>query len=71
MEVEGATVADALEDLTRRHPALEALVWRGPGVFNDQLVLFLNREDVRRLEGMRTALNPGDELMLITAVEGG
>lgn len=71
VEVEGATVEAALEDLTRRYPPLEALVWKSGGVFNDQLVLFRNGEDVRRLEGLRTPLNPADELMLITAVEGG
>ncbi len=71
VEVEGVTIGEALQDLTRRYPPLEALVWKSEGVFNDQLVLFRNGEDVRRLEGMRTPLKSGDELMLITAVEGG
>jgi ferredoxin-nitrite reductase len=64
-------VGEALHDLTARHPPLAALVWRPDGGFNDQLVAFLNREDVRRLQALDTPVRPGDELVLITAVEGG
>jgi molybdopterin converting factor small subunit len=70
VEVGGATVGEALQALTARHPQLASLVWR-EGRFNDQLVAFLNRDDVRRLQAMETPVRPGDELMLITAVEGG
>ena len=68
--VTGGTVEAVLRDLTARHRPLARLVWRD-GRFNEQLVLFLNREDVRRLDGMDTPVRDGDELMLITAVEGG
>lgn len=71
VEVEAATVEEALRALTQAHPALAALVWRPDGSFNDQLVAFRNRDDVRRLQGLATPLRPGDELVLITAVEGG
>jgi ferredoxin-nitrite reductase len=71
VDAQGDTVGEALRDLTARHPPLAALVWRADGGFNDQLVAFLNREDVRRLRGLDTPLRPGDELVLITAVEGG
>ena len=70
VEVEAGTAGEALAALTAHHPALAALVWRA-GTFNDQLVLFVGRDDVRRLQGLETPLRPGDRLMLITAVEGG
>jgi molybdopterin converting factor small subunit len=70
VEVQADTVGGALHALTARHPALAPLLWR-EGRFNDQLVAFLNREDVRRLRGLETPVRSGDSLMLITAVEGG
>lgn len=71
VEVEGATVGEALHDLTARHPPLAALLWRPDGAFNEQLVAFVNQQDVRRLQALDTPVRAGDELMLITAVEGG
>lgn len=65
------TAGAALRTLTGLHAALGPLVWTADGAFNDQLVAFLNQEDLRRLQGLETPLQDGDELMLITAVEGG
>jgi molybdopterin converting factor small subunit len=70
VEVEADTVGGALRALTARHPALAPLVWR-EGRFNDQLVAFLNRQDVRRLQALDTPVRSGDALTLITALEGG
>jgi len=70
LAADGATVGAALRALTAAHPALAPLVWRGER-FNDQLVAFLNQDDVRRLQGLDTPVRAGDRLMLITAVEGG
>lgn len=66
-----ASVGWALRALTDRHEDLARLVWAPGGVFNDQLVAFVNQENVRHLQGMDTPLRDGDEIMLITAVEGG
>jgi molybdopterin converting factor small subunit len=64
------TVRHALRDLGTRYPRLGELLWRGEAL-NGQLVAFLNRDDIRRLQGLDTPLAPGDKLVLITAVEGG
>jgi ferredoxin-nitrite reductase len=71
LELEGATVGEVLGNLTDRHPALASLVWTPAGGFSEQLVAFLNGVNVRDLKGIATSVRPGDELMLITAVEGG
>lgn len=67
----GRTVGEVLHALTERHPALAGLVWTAEGAFNEQLVAFLNRQDVRGLSALDTPVQSGDELMLITAIEGG
>mgnify|MGYP001616826460 CR=1 FL=1 len=71
IEVEGVTVSEALLHLTERFPELDALVWRGADEFNPFLVVFLNDQDVRELGGLRAPLRDGDELALVSALEGG
>jgi molybdopterin converting factor small subunit len=72
--VEGETVGAALADLARRHPALAPLLWRedarGEARPNPMLALFVNGRQVP-LDRLATALVPGDELMVVTAIEGG
>lgn len=71
-EVDVASVGEALHVLTARYPALAGLLWRGDGdALNPMLVVFANRRDIREQQGLATPLAPGDEVMLITAVEGG
>lgn len=71
IQVEGATVEEALRDLTKKQPGLEPLLWRKSGEFNPLLVLFCNNKDVRGMDGLNTTLQPGDELAVISALEGG
>jgi molybdopterin converting factor small subunit len=71
LELDGRTVGDVLHGLSARHPALAGLVWSGEEVFNPMLVAFLNGEDVRRLRGLETPVAQGDELMVVSALEGG
>ncbi len=66
----GATVGEALRDLTARHAALAGLVWRGGDTLNPLLVAFLNDRQLLPDE-LGTELRPGDELVLVTAIEGG
>jgi sulfur-carrier protein len=77
--VDGQTVGEALTRLTERHPALPSLVWpRGTAAaggsraeLNPVVVVFLNGQDVRGAGGLQAPLHDGDELTVISAVEGG
>ena len=71
MEMEGATVGEVLRNLTGAHEPLERLLWRKSGEFNPILVVFRNKDDVRGLEGMDTPVQAGDELTVISGLEGG
>jgi len=68
--VSGATVGAALDDLTGRHPALRPHLFEG-----DQLRSFvnvyLNKEDVRHLDGPETAVGEADTLLIIPSIAGG
>lgn len=79
VSVDGETVGEALTRLTERHAALAPLVWPrataassgGAAELNPVIVVFLNGEDIRGAGGLKAPLHDGDELTVISAVEGG
>jgi adenylyltransferase/sulfurtransferase len=71
VEVTGTTVAEAMDDLTRRFPALRQHIFTEDGKLRSFVNLFLNNEDIRQLEGASTPLKAGDRLVLIPSIAGG
>ena len=71
VRISGETIAAVLRALTDQHPGLGSLVWGSGNQSSPMLVTFLNGEDVRQLQGLATKVADGDEIMLVTAVEGG
>jgi sulfur-carrier protein len=68
VEAEGATVAEVLADLDRRHPGLRFRVVDEQGKLREHMKVFVNEESVRELA---TPLAPGDEVTLMQALSGG
>lgn len=60
-----------LEDLEARFPDLYRGVCEETGVVRRHLNLFVNESHIRDLDGLATALAPGDEVMILPAVSGG
>jgi molybdopterin/thiamine biosynthesis adenylyltransferase/rhodanese-related sulfurtransferase/molybdopterin converting factor small subunit len=71
VQVDGATVGDALRDLTSRHPQLQRHLYADDGSLRSFVNLFLNDEDVRYLQRDQTPLKPGDTLSIIPSIAGG
>ncbi len=71
IEAQGATVGDALRDLTRQHPALERHIYNEQGVLRSFVNVFLNDEDVRHLGRDATPVKTGDTLSIIPSIAGG
>jgi len=69
LDVEAATVAEALERLCQAYPALRERVFSKDGLRQD-LRIFLNRQDIRALGGADAALRDGDEVSLVPLVAG-
>ena len=70
VEVAGATVREALDDLVRQHPGL------GPKLFDNGRLrpfvnVFVNDEDIRYLDDLDTKVADGQLVALIPAVAGG
>jgi len=72
IEVEGATVEEALRDLVRRHPALERHLYTDDGRLRSFVNVFVNDEDVRYLAAReRSPVAQGDALSIVPSIAGG
>jgi sulfur-carrier protein len=65
------TVRAALEDIERSQAAFYRNVCDETGTVRRHLNVFVNSDNVRDLDGVDTALKPGDVLTILPAVSGG
>ncbi len=70
VSVNGATVRDALADLVKQHPGLEAKLFVN-GTLRQFVNVFVNGEDIRYLDDMDTPVADAQTIALIPAVAGG
>ena len=71
VEVEGATVGEALKQLDAAHPGLAERLFDDDGALRRFVNVFLADEDVRFLDGLATPVTPGQTLSIVPAVAGG
>ena len=71
LDGEPGTVADALDSLWMESPALRDRVLNEQGEIRQHVNVFYDGRDVRRLDGLRTAISGGNELHIFNAVSGG
>jgi molybdopterin converting factor small subunit len=72
VEVDAATIAQALDRLTETHPDLRKHLFNGDGKLRAFVNLYLNDEDVRYLpEKEATAVSAADTLSIIPSIAGG
>jgi molybdopterin converting factor small subunit len=71
LSISARTVRAALEDLERSQSALYRNVCDETGTLRRHLNVFVNADNVRDLDGVDTALAPGDVVTILPAVSGG
>ena len=71
LSISARTVRAALEDLERSQAALYRNICDETGVLRRHLNVFVNSDNVRDLDGVDTALTPGDVVTILPAVSGG
>jgi molybdopterin converting factor small subunit len=59
-----------LEILCERYPKLRKVLFNNEG-FNRFINIYINNEDVRNLDGLRTRVGNGDTIKFIPAIAGG
>ena len=71
LPVSARTVRALLEDLERSQSALYRNLCDETGTVRRHLNVFVNSDNVRDLDGIDTALTPGDVVTILPAVSGG
>ena len=71
VEVGGATVADALDDLVGRHAAMRKHLFDDEGSLRSFINIYVNDEDIRHLDRAETSLGADDVISIIPSVAGG
>ena len=70
VEVEGATVGEALDAVFDQHAELRERITEDGGL-RRFVNVYVSGEDIRFQEGLETELTEGDEVMILPAVAGG
>ncbi|AKT52321.1 MoaD/ThiS family protein [Arsenicicoccus sp. oral taxon 190] len=66
-----ASLADALDELRRRHPTVENKVRDERGALREHVNVFVDGADVKRGAGLVTVLPQGATVIVLSAVSGG
>jgi sulfur-carrier protein len=70
VEVEGATVGEALDAVFDQHDGLRERITEDGGL-RRFVNVYVSGEDIRFQDGLDTALEDGDEVQILPAVAGG
>jgi sulfur-carrier protein len=70
VDVAGATVREALDDLFGSHPALRERVTQD-GQLSSFINVYVNDRDVRYRDGLETPVGPDDTIIILPAMAGG
>lgn len=67
---QGSTLAEVLEDLYERYPALREQI-QPEGGLSRYVNVYVNDQDVRFLQGLETSVGAADTVILLPAMAGG
>ncbi len=70
-EIRGSSVAELIENILLRHPALKPHLYDPQGRLRRHFNIFVNGVHVRDLNGMETNLSEGDRVILMASAAGG
>jgi len=71
VEVDGATVSEALDALESKYPGFRERIYDPDGNLRQFVNIYRNDEDIRFGSGLDTQLGQDDDLSIVPAVAGG
>ena len=71
IEVEATTVIEALVQVSLGHVALRERLLDDEGTLAKGLNIFVNKDSIKRLGGVDTAVQDGDRIVVLLAMAGG
>ena len=71
MPVAGRTIREIIDELDRNYPGLRFNLCHETGELRPFVNIFLNRENIRYLQGLDTPVIPGATVHILQSVAGG
>ena len=71
VQATGGTVAAVIQDLERQYPGLRERLVDESGELRRFINIYVNEEDIRFLDGAKTALKDADQVSIVPAIAGG
>jgi MoaD family protein len=71
LEADGANVGEVLDTLCGQYGEFKSRLFKEDGSLNRFVNVFVNEEDIRFGDDLKTAVKDGDEISIIQAVAGG
>ncbi len=71
VQVEGADVAEVLDNMDRQFPGLHDLIYTSQHEIPSHINIYVNNQEINSLKGDKTPLRQGDEIAIIPAIAGG
>ena len=71
LEVSGNSVGEVLNGLKEKASGIETRLFKGPGLLNRFVNVYVNDEDIRFLKNLETPVKAGDEVSIVPAIAGG
>ena len=65
-----STVGDAVDQLEKKHPGIRERLLDDKGV-RKFINIYVGEEDIRFLDGLKTALKDGEQISIVPAIAGG
>jgi molybdopterin synthase sulfur carrier subunit len=69
--VEGATVAELIDNVIARYPTLKPHLYDTNGDLRRHFNIFVNGEHIREINGLDTVLKEDDKVILMVSAAGG
>ena len=71
VQVEGRFIGELLDNLEAQHTGIKERMVDEAGEVRRFVNVYVNEEDIRFLDGMKTALKNGDQVTIVPAIAGG
>jgi molybdopterin synthase sulfur carrier subunit len=71
VEVQGTTIGDVFNQLVSRYPSIQARLCEANGELRRFINVYVDGEDIRFLEGLKTGLAEKAEISIVPAIAGG
>ncbi len=71
VEVKARTVGEALDEVTRNHQDLRKHLYSEEGALRNFVNVYVNGEDIRYAQQVKTPLKEGDTVTIVPSIAGG